>query len=309
MNLVAIGRSELMLATIRHLAKSGHTFSAIITHTAYSEYQAGVDDFERLAGRLGAAFFNTPKVTDEAVLAHLDANSADAAVSVNWQFVIPPSVLNRFQYGVLNYHIGNLPDFKGNATPNWSIISGLDHVYGNVHRMTESLDSGDVIAREKLHISNETYIADLWAAAEQHCPLTFAHALVRLQADPNHVEAPGSEDGLRCYPRLPEDSRIDWRQEADAIHRIIRASSRPYPGAFTFLDGKKAVIWRANVVRPANPYLAIPGHIVELDKASGSILVATGSELIEATELEVDGKAIANPGEFIGSIRKRFRDA
>ena len=42
-----------------------------------------------------------------------------------------------------------------------------------------------------------------------------------------------------CGQRKPEDSLIDWTMPEIEILRLIRASSRPYAGSYTFLDDQK----------------------------------------------------------------------
>jgi len=58
------------------------------------------------------------------------------------------------------------------------------------------------------------------------------------------------EGKRRIMPqRAPEDGLIDWNQEAQCIDRFVRAQTRPYPGAFSTLNGKQLHIWCAKVVQ------------------------------------------------------------
>ena len=43
---------------------------------------------------------------------------------------------------------------------------------------------------------------------------------------------------LRCYPRKPIDSKINWNVRHNIL-ALIRASSFPFDGAFTFLNENK----------------------------------------------------------------------
>ena len=49
--------------------------------------------------------------------------------------------------------------------------------------------------------------------------------------------------------RRPADGEIDWTRSADEIERLVRAVTRPYPGAFTWLRGRELAVWAARVVR------------------------------------------------------------
>jgi methionyl-tRNA formyltransferase len=50
------------------------------------------------------------------------------------------------------------------------------------------------------------------------------------------------------YPRrAPEDGLIDWTWNSIKIVNFIRAQTKPYPGAYTFINGKKVTIWDADI--------------------------------------------------------------
>lgn len=305
-NLIAIGRSRYLYDAIRRLAERGYSFKAIVTEEAYDEYDVKHADFERLAAELGCAFFMTKDVNTQAIRAVVAQHGVRVAISANWKYTIASAFLDLFECGVLNFHLGNLPDYKGNATLNWSIINGETHVNGNIHKMAPVLDAGDVIVRKSIPITPQTYVADLIRQAEQDAPSLYEEAVARVLADPQACEVKGTTQGLRCYPRLPEDGLIDWRQSAEAIGRLVRASSRPYQGAFSFLNGERVTIWRAAPVVPTDRYLAVPGHVIEVSSGTGYVTVACGSGLLQLQDIERHGE-LAAPAALIRSIRLRFK--
>ena len=124
--------------------------------------------------------------------------------------------------------------------------------------------------------------------------------------EPGAFEIKGSHHGLRCYPRLPEDSQLNWNESAENISRLIRASSEPYSGAYSFLNGEKIIIWKASVFNNSEKFLALPGHVIGIQKESKAIQVACGEGMLEIQEIEYRGKKMA-PAEFIKSIRVRFK--
>ncbi|MEC4749597.1 formyltransferase family protein [Methylomicrobium sp. Wu6] len=304
--LVAIGRSRFLYDSIKYLVGRGFQFKAIITEEAYEEYDVKAQDFEALAAEIGATIFVTKNVMQEELFNLLHEYGIRLAVSVNWKYTLPLDFLNRFECGILNFHLGNLPDYKGNATVNWSIINGEDHIYGNIHRMEAELDVGDVLSRKSIPITSETYVGDILKQAEKEAPALFEIAIETAMSQPGFYMVKGLKQGLRCYPRLPEDNQINWQESIETICRLIRASSRPYQGAFSNLDGKKVIIWKANKLIPTEKYLAIPGHVVALNKDTNTVWVACRDGFLEVLEIEVDGRVMA-PFDYIKSIRTRFK--
>jgi methionyl-tRNA formyltransferase len=303
--LVAIGRSQLLYDSVEHLARSGRGFAAIITAPASAEYGVGPSDFADLAHRLGCEFFLVDNaIVPPEVCAALERHRVRTGVSVNWQYILPKQFLDLFPQGLLNLHLGNLPDYKGNATVNWAILNGERGIYANVHRMSVELDAGDVIARTLIPMDDTTYVGEVIARATELAPDLFRQALEHLEANPEGRLVPGSRDGLRCYPRLPQDGLIDWSRPATMLARLVRASSRPYPGAFSHLGDRRVTIWRA-AVSDRTDFLAVPGHVLGSGPGSPSLHVACGEGALELQEVTVGGEQI-EPAALTRSIRSRF---
>jgi methionyl-tRNA formyltransferase len=100
-----------------------------------------------------------------------------------------------------------------------------------------------------------------------------------LQQDSNFIlekQSVLAKDALRCYPRRPEDGKIDWQKANSDILRLINASSEPYSGAFTFLNGKKINILRARLYEDNEVYCAIPGQIAKILPLEEKVIVICG---------------------------------
>jgi methionyl-tRNA formyltransferase len=295
-----------LLDTIRFLSNEGFTVCAIITDQAYPEYDVGADHFQEVAQALGAEFFVTRSITGDesfSIAELVKQYGVQAALSVNWRYRIPADVLDLFPLGILNLHLGRLPDYKGNATVNWAILRGEAEIFADVHKMAPELDAGNTVARKPIMITDQTYVGDVFQQAEGLAPQLFKTALQRVFSNPDYVEVAGSHHGLRCYPRLPADGAIDWQQSAAAVCRLVRASSRPYPGAFSFLRGRKVIIWRAEVAAEEDSFLAMPGHVIGWRKQPSSVRVACGDGAVDLTEIQHGSGD--EPVQF-GSIRLRF---
>ena len=304
--LLAIGRSRLLLDSIEHLANRGFPFGVIVTAPGSAEYDVTPADFERLAERLGSDYVLTTKAASTEVVEAAHQRGVEAGISVNWQYVLPSSFLDLLPLALLNLHLGNLPDYKGNATVNWAILNGEKEIHANIHRMVAELDAGDVLARHRIPIDEETYVGDVLAQATRVAPELFEQALTSLAEDPSACLDRGRVEGLRCYPRLPEDGLIDWTRPAVDVVRLVRASSRPYPGAFSHLGAQRVTVWRARVA-PEAPFLAVPGHVLGRDGDGTRLRVACGAGAVDLEEVCVDGAPV-EPTAVTRSIRARFSD-
>jgi UDP-4-amino-4-deoxy-L-arabinose formyltransferase/UDP-glucuronic acid dehydrogenase (UDP-4-keto-hexauronic acid decarboxylating) len=300
-----IGRTEVLYDTALRLREAGHDIVCILTAKEAPEYARTDADFRELAASWGIPFAQGAKIIDHADF--LASARADIAVSINFTGVVPQSVIDLFPFGVLNAHGGDLPRYRGNACQAWAILNGEERIGLCIHRMIGGeLDSGDIITRDYLPIDMRTKITAVWKWIAKQTPALMLEAVSRLSADPSYVLEVQSQDpskALRCYPRRPEDGLIDWNAPAAGVLRLVNASNRPYPGAFTFLDGEKVIVWDAELVDDGELSLAVPGQVTKITERFVEVACRTGK--IRLLEVEVN-KAVCSPASRITSIRKRL---
>lgn len=291
-----IGRTHWMLETAQLVLDRGHEIAFICTATSSPESRAHVEDFQALAQSHNIPFYSRPRVSDLPL-------AADICLSVNWVTVLRQSFLDRFPHGVLNAHPGDLPRYRGNACLNWAILAGEKEAVLTVHRMVEELDAGPVALKRRRPIAPEDDITDLYEWLDEVIPLGLVEALDGIaQGTAVFYPQDGSVRPLRAYPRKPVDARIDWAQSTDAILRLIRASTRPFSGAYSRLEtGQEVIIYRARPHVPDHDFLAVPGQVCF--SIGGNPVVATGDGMLELVELSDD---LSTKASVLSSLRNRL---
>ncbi len=305
MKIAIIGRSEILYDTAIRLLEAGHEIVCVITAKEAPEYKKTAKDFQILAKRVNAPFAYGGRVSD--FHDFLCSAKADIAVSVNYTGMVPQSVIDIFPLGVLNAHGGDLPRYRGNACQAWAILNGETKIGLCIHKMIgDELDSGDIIARDYIPISNATKIASVLEWMISRTPALMIEAVDRLSDNPGfsmEQQSRDPKDVFRCYPRKPEDGLIDWRNTALNVLRLVNASNRPYAGAFCEYEGAKLVIWDAELVEDDEVFCAVPGQVTKI--VNGYVEVACGSGKIRLLQVELKG-SIVRPGELIRSTRNRL---
>jgi len=308
MKFAALGRTRWLYDSIGAAVARGHEAVLIGTSRAAPEYTVTERDFELLASRLGCPFFASQAINRPDSVRLLEACGAEIGISVNWPGLIGRPVLDLFKHGVINAHPGDLPRFRGNAVPNWAIVTGESRVVLTLHRMATTLDSGPILLQREFSLSSRTYIGEVYRFIQDSIPAMFVEVLDGLQG--GDLEArPQPEDpalARRCYPRIPADGEVDWREPADRLAALVRACSEPFAGAYTFLNGRRLTIWRAHAVRPSSPYLGAPGQVAERLAASGEVRVLTQDGVLVLEEVESEAGARGRAYDLITSARVRL---
>lgn len=307
MKIVAIGRTEILFKTVELLVKNGYEIPLIITSKESPEYTQKSKDFEKLAKKISAQYIFTSKLDNH--IDEIKKAKADIAVSINYTSIISQRVIDIFSQGILNAHGGDLPRYRGNACQAWAILSGEKKIGLCIHSMIgEEVDSGNIIARDYMPIDINTKITQCWEWMNKKVPTMFLEAIRKLQEDRNfilEIQSTNHKDILRCYPRLPEDGRIDWNRSNIEILRLINASNKPYSGAYCFFKGAKLIIWDAEIYDDEENYLAVAGQVSALN-TDMSVVVIAGSGKLKIKMIEY-GNFFGKPKAIIKSVRRRLR--
>lgn len=308
MNIALIGRTEALYNTANYLMKNGHCIKLIVTDKEALEYSKAAEDFKLLSREIGSRYLCTSRINSEKLFIE-KLGKIDMGISINYTRAISQDIIDMFPLGILNAHAGDLPRYRGNACPNWAIINGEKEIGLCIHKMVgKGIDSGDIVAREYLKININTKIGYVYDWLLGKIPILFLKSINKLRSNPAYFLEKQSSDLrriLRCYPRIPEDSKICWAKSNVEIVRLINASSKPFSGAYCFYGRRKIIIWDAELCDDKERYCAIPGQISNINEENGSIVVITGKGKIRIKEIG-SGNLRCLPEKIIKSIRIRL---
>ena len=310
MRIAILGRNGTLLTAANSLVDNGHEVLLVGTCRAEAHHSADERAYEEFAKSVGADFFVDANINKPSRVAQLRAAQCDVSVSANWLSIVQRPACEAFTHGILNLHAGDLPRYRGNACPNWAILNSETHIGFTIHSMDPgSLDSGPILLRDKYQLTSASYIGDIHAWIEERVPSMVVEA-VRSIEDGTAIfeqQSKNQSEWLRCYPRRPEDSRVDWGDSSKAIYRLVRASSRPFSGGFCTLEGERRVtIWRAELAEHKGDFLAVPGQV--LSRVEGDPMIACGEGLLRLTEVTVEGYESSEEGKkaISKSLRNRL---
>lgn len=304
MRIALLGRTRTLLQTGEVLIQQGHQIVLVATGRPSSEDACSIDDYRSAADKWGSEFLDRVDVSGLQIL--LNQTHPDLGVSSNYPIVLPAEVVDIPSYGILNSHGGDLPRYRGNACQAWAILQGEPHVALCIHRMIGGeVDSGDIIVREKLTLTDSTKIAEIIEWMTSMIPNCFLDAVRAIENNQEYFLDRQSTDpakSLRCFPRRPEDGRIRWELRPVEIVRLVNASGPPYAGAYCELDGRRVIVLSAVVPHNLSPFLAVPGQVIALTKNSVTVACREGAVEIQEAQLE-DGTPLR---EIVRSIRARL---
>ncbi|HVF44338.1 MAG TPA: methionyl-tRNA formyltransferase [Pyrinomonadaceae bacterium] len=231
----------------------------------------------------------------------------DYLVAVKWRTMIPKGVVEAARGGLVVFHASLLPKYRGFAPVNWPLINGERETGVTMFYAAEEMDAGDIIEQRRRAIADEDDAGTLDAWLNETVESMLEENLPRL-ADGT---APGiPQDHSRAtYAvwREPEDGHIDWGRPTREVFNLVRGLTSPYPGAFSLLDGRKLVVWSAEIEREPRTYAGrIPGKVERIIEGSG-VNVLTGDGTLRIKRVQLEGEEPRRADEVIRRLKTRLR--
>ncbi len=307
MKAVVVAYHNMGCAGIQALLRCGFEIQAVFTYTDDPGESVWFHSVADLALQLGIPVYtpndiNHPKWVDKIRSLH-----PDFLFSFYYRDLIEQSILDIPRMGCLNLHGSLLPRYRGRAPINWVLVNGEQETGVTLHYMTAKPDAGDIVCQQRVSIDNDDTASTLNKKMVKAAGEMLDECLPQLKAGNAHRTPQNHAEATYFGRRRPEDGAIDWNKSNREIHNLVRAVTRPYPGAFTFRGQKKLFIWTANPVdtptnrQPAGTVLSIDPLIIACGEGGlevGIAQIESGGNT-EGSQLAADLNIM--PGVRLGS--------
>ncbi len=240
--------------------------------------------------------FQPKRVREPASIEAIGTMRPDVIVVAAYGQILPKELLGLPRYGCVNIHASLLPAYRGAAPINWAIINGETRTGVTIMQMDEGMDTGAVLAQEGIPIDPRDTAGTLTEKLAELGSWLIVDALSHIEAG-GLPAVPQDPDKATMAPLLKkEDGRIDWTLAAHTIHNRVRGLS-PWPGAYSFLDGKLIKVLETKVAEGAGE----PGSLHE--QGRDGLIVSTGKDMLSIVRLQPEGKKPMSACEFLRGHR------
>jgi methionyl-tRNA formyltransferase len=201
-----------------------------------------VSPVKETALRLGLPVYQPERIRRPEAVAALAALRPDAMVVVGYGQIIPQSIIDIPQHGIINVHGSLLPKYRGAGPVQWAIANGEKRTGVTTMRIDAGLDTGDMLLKAETDIAPDENAVELGARLALMGAGLLVETLDRIASI-----VPEKQDSAQAtYAPLlkKEDGLIDWGRTAESIHNRVRGFE-PWPGAYTRFRGQQLHIWKS----------------------------------------------------------------
>lgn len=270
---------------LSHILENGYKISLIISYAdskkdKYSDYVS----FDELAQKYNIRNLKVENINDKENVELIKKINPELILVMGWSQLLREEIIKIPTKGVIGSHPTELPKYRGRAPIPWTIIKGLNESALTFFYIQEGVDDGDILDQRRFTISNnddaETVYNKITKIGEQmlleNLKIIESGKAIRTKQD-------NSKFIENWEKRTPDDGHIDWSKTGKEIHTLIRASTHPYPGAFTFFRHSKLKIWKAAYLEEVSL-----GHGKIMDINQHGVKVGTGNGVIIIEKISRD---------------------
>ena len=254
---------------------------------------------KRMALERGIPVIQPETFRSREVVKELASLQPELIVVAAFGSILPPEVLSLPKFGCLNVHASLLPRHRGPSPVANTILCGDELTGVTIMLMDTGLDTGPILAQEKVGISFMDTAGSLSAK------LADVGAGLLLQTLPRWLEGKikpqAQAESQATYSKLitSKDAEIDWSLSALQLWRMVRAYN-PWPSCHTWCQGKRFRIHEAIPLGDGGN--GEIGKVIALAEQPG-VGVVTKQGILGLCQIQLEGKRAMSVTDFVRGKR------
>lgn len=295
-NILVIGAVATTKVTIELLHSNNFNIVGVLgLETSRVGNVSGWVSLGKLCEKLEIDYLGFEKINDERYLKWANEKKPDIIFAVGFSQLLRKEWLELPTLGCIGFHPTRLPIGRGRAPLAWLVLEN-DVGASTFFLMGEGADDGPVFVQEEFLITENDDATTVSEKILDSIKIALDRWLPKLKKGEWNPVSQDEYFATYYGIRKPEDGLINWEKTSYEIDRLIKASTHPHPGAYTFYDDQKIIIWKSRVENS----LLIRGVIgrVLLKNENREFLVQCGEGLLWVGG--VDTEAVLKVGDKFG---------
>ena len=289
MRILFMGTPLFAVRTLDEINKSHHEIVGVVTAT---DKPAGRGNkIKESAVKNYSISHNLPLIQpvnlkDDHFISQLKKINPELIIVVAFR-MLPKKIWELPKYGTLNLHASLLPDYRGAAPINWAIINGEKETGITTFFIDEKIDTGAIILREKISISDGTTAGQLHNSLMEKGADLVMNTIDRIFSKNFKTQKQIHSENLHHAPKLNrENTQINWDENDNIIRQLILGLN-PFPGAWTTLiHQQKTINFKIFNAELSQKKLKPK----EFSISDNKLFVGTRSQALELSEVQIEGK-------------------
>ncbi len=296
MKAVILAYHNIGCVGIRALMSHGLDILAVFTHEDDPNENTWFGSVAELAAAHDIPVYAPENINHPLWVERIRKMEPDILFSFYYRNMVGKEILEIPPRGCLNLHGSLLPRYRGRCPVNWVLINGEKETGVTLHHMTPRPDDGDIVGQKTVPIDDNDTALSLHEKLAGQAGRLLNELLPEIREN-RAGRFPQDHASATYYGgRRPEDGKIDWKRSATEIRNLVRALTRPYPGAFSFMGNRKCIFWE--VKTSENPDKYAPGTVLSTDP----LQIACGEGAVQVNYGQTENNVYMSGRQLAGEL-------
>ena len=308
MNIIFMTNSEFSFPCLDLLVKSNHKILGVVTNPPQRIGRKNKQFNNAISSKceeIGVDSIEQQDLNDLAFENKLRKYESDLFIVVAYR-ILPKNLLIIPKFGSINLHGSLLPEYRGAAPIQWSLINGDKQTGLSTFLIEPKVDTGAIIRQKIIKILEN----DNYGTLKKRMSMEGSTLLldtVNLIADGKISPINQDENCVSEAPKITKAmTYIDWSSSSIDIHNFIRGLS-PSPGAQSKVYGKSIKIQETKIVDNEIYKTSFnPGQVIDISKSK--LYVQTGNGILSIIRLQLEGKRSLDVKSFLNGYSLKIGD-
>ncbi len=296
--MIFMGTPDFAVPTLKALITRGHDVLAVVTQPDRPKGRGKkltAPPVKQVALEHGIAVLQPEKASDDTFCGRIREKNPDLIVVVAFGQILKKKLLDVPKWGVINVHGSLLPNLRGAAPIQWTVLNDEAKTGLTVMHMDEGMDTGPILFQEEVPVLQDETAGHLYDRLATMAGDLLANSLERMSGK-RITETPQDHDKATYAPKITKDlALVDWKGAAAKVSARIRGLD-PRPGAYTLWEGKEIKLFASTVI-DLDREEVLPGQVLGLKEEC--LVVGTGRGTVGVRELQFPGKNRLPAKEFL----------
>ena len=226
----------------------------------------------------------TPEEFSNTVADDISSIKADLGIVYAYGKIIPQSVIDATEFGIMNLHCSLLPSYRGAAPIQHALINNETTTGVTYFEINEKLDEGKMILNKAYTIKESDNCATIQNKLTDIALECCSEAIGKMCAK-EYIQSTLIKKPTYAKKIIKEDALLNWDMNIRLIFNTIRALHL-WPGARIDLYGDRIKILDANYVEKKHEYPN--GTVVSFNK--NELVIAAKEGFLSILKLQLDGR-------------------
>ena len=247
-------------------------------------------NFNEISKKYNVLHKQVDKINDKKNVELIRSLQPDLIFVMGWSQLLSDELIDIPKIGIIGSHPTELPKYRGRAPIPWTILKNLTQSALTFFWINPGTDEGPIENQKFFKIDQSDDASSIYKKIIDIGKNMILEDLELIESGELRKIPQDQTKFIENWPkRQPDDGKINWSKSSSDIHRLIRASTHPYPGAFTYFGKKKIKIWKATISSDKSNGI---GRIMEI--TDDKIKVGTADSSIILQKITSDFKDLEN---------------